>query len=342
MVLGRSSSRDRPHTLLACQDGSPQPQATAPRLRSGSWPSLQHTPGRTGQRSGWPAWVRAPAVHGSSPCGVERGAGMGVSRLPCPPSVLHWGQAWPGCWALCRQPQARQHMPSTLTAQGSAWARRRGGCTVYTGRHGRLGWPGSPGQTAGRPRAAAGSPSALQGPRAVRVRGAGTGPPSSAPPMPQHTLQEAGHVLQLRDAVFPVAAEPLQQLEGFQMLPAGVGSVEAPEGGVHLLPAGEGLRACPQVATPAPHPDLCACSRRPPGPRESLFTPSGRSCSRPLPHPRGFWGALPALHPQVLLQPLSPGPHQVAFSSAVYSTRGIGSPLQRGSAVSQSPWGEWG
>lgn len=228
---------------------------------------------------------------------------MGASRLPRPPSVLHWGQAWPGCWALCLQPQAGQHVPPTLTAQGSAWARRRGGCTVYTGRHGRLGWPGSPGRTAGRPRAAAGSPSALQGPRAVRARGAGTGPPSSAPPAPQHTLQEAGHVLQLRDAVFPVAAEPLQQLEGFQMLPAGVGSVEAPEGGVHLLPAGEGLRA------PSGH------TRSPPGPLCLLQT-TPRASGAPL-HPvwsvlfeaTGILGGPPCTAPQ------GPSPASVSRAS---------------------------
>lgn len=117
MVLGRSSSRDRPHTLLACQDGSPQPQATAPRLRSGSWPSLQHTPGRTGQRSGWPAWVRAPAVHGSSPCGVERGAGMGVSRLPCPPSVLHLGAGL--AWVLGPLPAAAGQAAHAIHTHGS-------------------------------------------------------------------------------------------------------------------------------------------------------------------------------------------------------------------------------
>lgn len=78
------------------------------------------------------------------------------------------------------------------------------------------------------------------------------------------TLQEAGDVLQLGDVVCPVTTGTLQQLESLQVLPAGVGGIEAPESGVHLLPAGRGhaLRP-PGVAPSGGHPALPLLACRP-------------------------------------------------------------------------------
>lgn len=64
--------------------------------------------------------------------------------------------------------------------------------------------------------------------------------------LPLHlTLQEAGHVLQLWDAVLSVATVPFQKLESLQVLSAGMGSIEALQRGIDLLPVGHGgLRNC--------------------------------------------------------------------------------------------------
>lgn len=184
------------------------------------------------------------------------GGGPGV-RLPAP-----------GPLPLCRPRVARlggrgrARCRCTLTAPGSAWARRRVGCTGCTGTLERPGWPGSPGRTAGRPRAAAGTLSALQGPRPVRAPGRVGASLLRASPRGPRTLQEAGHVFQLRDAVLPVPAETLQQLESLQVFPAGVSDVEALEGGVDLLPAGGGLRRGSQAWLWCPaSPGSQACPR---------------------------------------------------------------------------------
>lgn len=81
------------------------------------------------------------------------------------------------------------------------------------------------------------------------------------------TLQEAGDVLQLRDSVLAVPAEALQQLEGLQVLAAGMGGVQAPQRGVDLLPAGQGLRPAP-----AAHPP---CAQQRPHPEGSALPPAG-------------------------------------------------------------------
>lgn len=67
--------------------------------------------------------------------------------------------------------------------------------------------------------------------------------------LPLHlTLQEAGHVLQLWDAILSVATVPFQELESLQVLPAGVGSIEALQRGIDLLPVGhKGLRELPAM-----------------------------------------------------------------------------------------------
>lgn len=64
--------------------------------------------------------------------------------------------------------------------------------------------------------------------------------------LPLHlTLQEAGHILQLWDAVLSVATVPFQKLESLQVLPASVGSIEALQRGIYLLPVGHrGLGNC--------------------------------------------------------------------------------------------------
>lgn len=125
-----------------------------------------------------------------------------------------------------------------LTAQVSAWVRRHGGCTVCTGTHGRPGWPENRGQTVDRPQVAAGNRSALQG---VTHQGRQRRCPSPPYFLCVRTLQEAGHILQLRDAVLSVAAVPFQKLERLQMLPAGVGSVETLQCGIDLLPVGHSV-----------------------------------------------------------------------------------------------------
>lgn len=119
-------------------------------------PRPQDTPGKTARRSGRRAWARAPAARGSSPCvGGGEWVGLGPpGRAACPPQP----QTPPP--VLLRRPGGEGW---SLTAPGSAWARRRGGCTGCTGTRGRPGWPGSPARTAGRPRAAAGSRSSLLG-----------------------------------------------------------------------------------------------------------------------------------------------------------------------------------
>lgn len=124
----------------------------------------------------------------------------------------------------------------------------------------------------------------------VRAPGGGgplATPRPSRPALPLgRTLQEAGDVLQLGDAVLPVPAESLQQLEGLQVLPAGVGGVEASQGGINLLPVGKGLR--PAGHPPNPAPELC--------PLQALgslthsgcfggFRGQGRGLGKPLLHP---------------------------------------------------------
>lgn len=102
-------------------------------------------PERTGQMSCQPALGRAPAAHDSSPCHCQgEGGKHGQQQIACP---LGKGEMF---------------IAGVLTARGSAWVRMHGGCTACTGTHGRPGWRGSPAQTAGRPRAGAGSQSSLK------------------------------------------------------------------------------------------------------------------------------------------------------------------------------------
>lgn len=206
---------------------------------------------------------------------------------------------------------------------------------------------------------------------------AGLANPRPSRPSGGRTLQEAGDVLQLGDVVRPVATGTFQQLESLLVLPAGVGGVEAPEGGVHFLPAGgrAGLRphrvvpsggrsALPPLASHQPlKPSatgrgLCLCFGGFQGTR------SGWTALSSLGQPTRWPPLLPGLHlrppgvppprSSVLLEvtalthkvsearppgtpypSLRPSPaavtesHHVAISSAVYSTRGIGSPLRR-------------
>lgn len=235
---------------------------------------------------------------------------------------------------------------------------------------------------------------------AVSAGGAAGWPPQALPPGPpqRRTLQEAGDVLQLGDAVLPVPAEVLQQLESLQVFPARVGGVEAPQRGVDLLPVGGGGGAQAGRVPPTPNLAPRRLPQTPPGIRQPLpwalcsapCRPQAASHCRPLPGPKdtghwewmsptcsfgGFQGTVGGLGKSLLhlhlVCPLEattlhsgvlgvfPGPphsppclspaaimgsHQVAVSSAVYSTWGIGSPLGRGSAVSPGPLGEgvWG
>lgn len=108
------------------------------------------------------------------------------------------------------------------------------------------------------------------------------------------TLQEAGDILQLRDSVLAVPTEALQQLEGLQVLAAGVGGVQAPQRGVDLLPAGQGLRPAPAPDPPciqsAPTPWALLCPRQAPAASHCRLLTSPRS--RPLGAALGdFWGA---------------------------------------------------
>lgn len=102
-------------------------------------------PERTGQTSCRPASGRAPAAHDSSPCHCPgEGGKHGQQQIACPLG------------------KSEMFIAGVLTARGSAWVRTRGGCTAYTGTHGKPGWRGSPVRTAGRPRAGAGSRSSLK------------------------------------------------------------------------------------------------------------------------------------------------------------------------------------
>lgn len=116
-------------------------------------------PGRTGQTSCQPALGHAPVAHDSSPCHFPgEGGKWSQQQIACPLGKNPNVPCWPAG-------------PAVLTAQGSAWAKMRGGYTVCTGTHGRPGWRGSHVQTTGRPQAGAGSQSSLKQSKRLCVKG---------------------------------------------------------------------------------------------------------------------------------------------------------------------------
>lgn len=137
--------------------------------------------------------------------------------------------------------------------------------------------------------------------RSARAAAGGQGPAGGWPAHPRvpglprpaapsgRTLQEAGHVLQLRDAVLRVAAEALQQRERLQVLAAGVRGVQAPQRAVYLLPAA-GVRSGP-AGGPHSHPAA------PAGPPPAVWGPRGAGLGRNLSLAAGRWGrGEPLLH----------------------------------------------
>lgn len=105
-----------------------------------------------------PASERAPGVRDSNPCQREGGKEENTVSSRQSVSVGEKGDCWPAVAVRA----GRALGWAVLTAQGSAWARRHGGCTACTGRRGRPGWPGSPVLTTGQPPAGAGTRSSLK------------------------------------------------------------------------------------------------------------------------------------------------------------------------------------